>query len=258
MFEHVTVKQLTPDVWLLDEDHSASGYLVVGFSLALVIDTMCGKENLFDIVRTITQKPVIVVNTHGHGDHVGGNWAFENVYMNPVDLPLTDEMLSDPEFIEFCNANKVSFPPFKPIHGGDTIDLGGLTAEIIELPGHTPGCICVLLREERILFTGDGINRWLWMQLPHSLSLAQLVESLNKIEWVTQKADRILHGHNRDFDNISLFYTMRDCALELINQHGHEVSDADEPYEWFGGVDKKHPLKDKSGVICYSMDKLPE
>ena len=258
MFEHVTVTRMTPHVWLFDEDHGATGYLVVGSSLAMVIDTMCGKENLMDIVRTITDLPVIVVNTHGHGDHIGGNWAFETAYMNRADLPVVQEMLDEPEMREFIEKEGLTFPEFNPIRGGDVFDLGGLTCEIIDLPGHTPGGICVLLKEERILFTGDGINRHLWMQLDHSLKLTELVESLNRIEWVTEKADRILHGHTQNFDDISLLRVLRDSALELINQKGREVTNADEPYKWFDGVDKQHPFTDKSGVICYRVDKLPE
>ena len=49
-------------------------------------------------------------------------------------------------------------PPFEPIRGGEVIDLGGLHLEVIELPGHTPGGILLLLKEDRILFTGDSIN----------------------------------------------------------------------------------------------------
>ncbi len=258
MFEHVTVKQMTPHVWLFDEDHGATGYLVVGSSLAMVIDTMCGKENLMDIVRTITDLPVIVVNTHGHGDHIGGNWAFETAYMNPADLPIVMDMLNDPDVKQSIENMGWTFPEFQPIRGGDVFDLGGLTCEIIDLPGHTPGGICVLLKEERILFTGDGINRWLWMQLEDSLPLSELVKNLNAIEWVTEKADRILHGHNQDFDDISLLRVLRDTALELVNQKDHEISDADKPYEWFGGVDKMHLMTDKMGCICYSTDKLPQ
>ena len=257
MFEHVTVTQKTDHVWLFDEDHSAAGYLVVGSSLAMVIDTMCGKENLYDIVRTITDLPVIVVNTHGHGDHIGGNWAFKTAYLNPADLPIVMEMLDEPEVKQLIEKEKLAFPEFLPICGGDVFDLGGLTCEIIDLPGHTPGGICVLLKEERILFTGDGINRHLWMQLDHSLKLTELVESLNKIEWVTEKADRILHGHTQKFEDISLLRVLKDSALELINQKDHEISDADKPYEWFGGVDKMHLMTDKMGCICYRLDKLP-
>ena len=45
-----------------------------------------------------------------------------------------------------------------PVFEGDLIDLGGRTLEIIHLPGHTPGSITVLDRENRCLIGGDPIQ----------------------------------------------------------------------------------------------------
>ena len=115
---------------------------------------------------------------------------------------------------------KVEMPPFKAINDGDAIDLGGLMLEVISLPGHTPGGICLLLKEKRILFTGDSINHHLWMQLKESLQLKTFLENLNRISWVTENADRILHGHAQDFDDISLFDDLRSGLKELIEIRG--------------------------------------
>ena len=48
--------------------------------------------------------------------------------------------------------------------------------EIYELPGHTPGGIVLLLREDRILFTGDSVNHHLWMQLEGCAPLDEFVK----------------------------------------------------------------------------------
>ena len=96
----------------------------------------------------------------------------------------------------------------------------GLTLEVISLPGHTPGEICLLLKEKRILFTGDSINHHLWMQLEESLPLRIFLENLNRISWVTEKADRILHGHAQGFDDISLFDELKSGIKELIETKG--------------------------------------
>ena len=74
------VKEIKPGIYLLDEGHAATGYLVVGDKKAAVIDTMCGENNLHDIVRGITDKPLVVINTHGHGDHICGNVFFDEAY----------------------------------------------------------------------------------------------------------------------------------------------------------------------------------
>ena len=64
MFERIKVNRMNDHVYLMDDAKESTGYLVVGSKKALVIDTMNGYENVYDVVRTITELPVIVVNTH--------------------------------------------------------------------------------------------------------------------------------------------------------------------------------------------------
>ena len=106
-------------------------------------------------------------------------------------------------------------PPFKTVKEGDVIDIGGRTLEVFALPGHTPGSIVLLLREDRILFTGDAINHHLWMQLDGCSSLNEYVKALDNIMFLEDRADLILHGHARDFDDISLMRCMRDGIKEI-------------------------------------------
>ena len=73
MEHELFVKQLRPDIYLMDEGHEATGYIVIGDEKVCVIDTMNGYNNLKDVVRNITDKPIIVINTHGHPDHIFGN-----------------------------------------------------------------------------------------------------------------------------------------------------------------------------------------
>lgn len=64
MFERIKVKQLNDHIFLMDDNGDATGYLLVGSKKALVIDTMNGYENVYDVVRTMTDLPLMVVNTH--------------------------------------------------------------------------------------------------------------------------------------------------------------------------------------------------
>ena len=68
--QQLYIKQLADDLYLMDEAHEATGYLVIGREKACVIDTMNGYCDLKKEVRKITDKPLIVVNTHGHPDHI--------------------------------------------------------------------------------------------------------------------------------------------------------------------------------------------
>jgi len=115
MFERIKVKKLNDHIYLLDDNGDATGYLVVGSKKALVIDTMNGYENVYDVVRTMTDLPLMVVNTHGHCDHIFGNVYFDEAYMNPDDNEVAKEHMAFSEFVERCKEHKLSMPPFKPI-----------------------------------------------------------------------------------------------------------------------------------------------
>ena len=169
------ITQLRPDIYLMDEAHEASGYIVVGGEKVCVIDTMNGYNDLHKAVREITDKPIVVVNTHGHPDHIFGNIYFEEAYMNPADNELAAQFVNIPEFAESCRKYGLSMPPFKPIKGGDLLDLGGKTLEVYEIPGHTRGSI--LLRKGAVEICGgktenDSPYKWFGgvdMQHPFAL-----------------------------------------------------------------------------------------
>ncbi len=253
MEKRIKVKQLTEHIYLLDDAGEATGYLVVGNDKALIIDTMNGYEDVKAVARTITELPLMVVNTHGHCDHIYGNVYFEEAYLHPADFALAEEHSSFPEFVEELEKHGLKMPPFREILDGAVIDLGGATVEVIHLPGHTLGGICLLYGEERVLFTGDGINCHLWMQLDHSLQLKELKANMEKISWVKDKADKILHGHTRDFEDISLFDELYKGVKDLVEHP--ELAETDADYNWFGGVAKQHVFGEGK-VICYSVDKL--
>jgi len=257
MEDRIKVKQLDDCIWLMDDDGKATGYLVCGREKAVVIDTMNGIADVHAVVRRITDLPLTVVNTHGHCDHIFGNIYFDcDCFLHPADTEVATRHMSFPAFENLCREKNLEMPPFMAIYDGDIIDLGGLTLEVVSIPGHTPGGICLLLREKRVLFTGDSINHHLWMQLDESLPLKTFLDNLNKISWVTEKADKILHGHARDYDDISLFDKLRSGIKEIIETKGEGGARSSSEYKWFGGIAKKYPFDDDGSVICYSDKKL--
>ncbi|MCI7740147.1 MAG: MBL fold metallo-hydrolase [Lachnospiraceae bacterium] len=181
MFERVKVVQINEHIWLLNDADEATGYLVVGKEKALIIDTMNGYEDVKAIAKTLMDLPLTVVNTHGHPDHIFGNVYFDEVYMHPDDWELARNYTKIPEFQKAVGQRNLKFPPLLPVKEGDIFDLGGVTLEVYHIPGHTPGGICLLDRENRILFTGDSIIEQTWMQMKESLPIPVFFESLNKI-----------------------------------------------------------------------------
>lgn len=244
-----TIRQINSHVWLLRDEHNDTCYLVTGKEKALLIDTMCGYVNVREMAESITLLPLLVANTHGHGDHIFGNVWFREAMLHPSDLPMTEEMLRDPEVCRIMKEQHVSMSAFRPIQNGDLIDLGNLTLEVIALPGHTPGSVCFLLREDRILFTGDAINRHLWMQLNDCLTLKAYAENIRSILWVKEKADIILHGHASGPEDISLTDKMLRGLTDIIAGN----TGADTPYQWHGGTARQHPF-DENSVIVYGSN----
>ena len=260
MDKELFIKEVRPGVYLLDEAHEATGYLVVGRERACVIDTMNGYTDLGKAVRDLTGKPLTVVNTHGHPDHIFGNVYFQEAYLHPADSALARSFTQHPEFLAACEKSGRTMPPFRDILPGEVIDLGGRTLEVVALPGHTPGGILLLLREDRILFTGDSVNHHLWMQLDGCLPLHAFVKELDNVMYLEDRADIILHGHARDADDISLLRCMRDGVKEICDGK----TENDQPYHWFGGTALQHPFacdpakryQQDDHVVCYRAENV--
>lgn len=260
MEKELYIHEVRPGIHLMDEAHEATGYLVLGKDRACVIDTMNGYCDVSRAVRDITDLPLTVVNTHGHPDHIFGNVYFDEAYLHPADRELARRFTENPDFLEACREYGLRMPPFRDILPGDVIDLGGRTLEVFALPGHTPGGILLLLREEGVLFTGDSVNHHLWMQIDGCMPLTAFAAELDKVMFLQERAEIILHGHGREWDDISLLQCMRDGVEEICQGK----TENDGPYRWFGGVARCHPFacrKDRhyqqqEHVICYRPDNI--
>src|SRR5580765_1025336 len=71
------VYRIRPGLFAIYEPHQQEeiiSYLIVGEKRALLFDTGMGISNIKKVVQELTKLPVIVLNSHTHDDHVGGNW----------------------------------------------------------------------------------------------------------------------------------------------------------------------------------------
>lgn len=126
--DQCTVKAINDHVWLMRDEHNDTCYLIAGQKKALVADTMSGFLNVREQAEKLTSLPFMVINTHGHGDHVLGNTAFEEAYLHPADQFMIDNLLQSPQYKAARKKQGIRMPEMKPVRGGDTFDLGGLTA----------------------------------------------------------------------------------------------------------------------------------
>ena len=166
--------------------------LIVGSHHALLFDTGYGFGSLKDVVRGITDKPVYVVNSHGHVDHACGNEQFGGAYIHELDMALarehngremrmaeleTAEVSVDFDLEAYLNQGTGALTA---IGEGHCFDLGGITLEVIHLPGHTAGSIGLWSPERKLLWVGDAMNCFVWLFLPEAQGLSIYIDSLRK------------------------------------------------------------------------------
>ena len=165
-------------------------FLLLGSHSALLIDTGCG---LFPIKPTIdsliADRKLVVVNTHAHWDHIGGNHEFNEIYIHedeanivakPVNLSLLID--SSKEIVSRYNRFSFSIPPaavIKTLKEGDIFDLGELTIKNIHTPGHSLGSIS-FFTDKGELFTGDTAHYGA-VFLPKKNKFPILISSLLKL-----------------------------------------------------------------------------
>ncbi len=141
-----TLIQYTPTLWAIDQG-MVRAFLILGEEKALLWDTGASACDLPALIRTVTDLPLVVVNSHGDGDHTANNGLFPEVYLHPDDAPLLRRFGPAPD-------NSIL-----PVEEGQVFALGGRDLEVIAIPGHTPGSICLLDRANRMLFSGDTVQR---------------------------------------------------------------------------------------------------
>lgn len=234
--EKTIVKPLRENLYLLEEDRFNTGYLLVGSRKAALIDTMMGEDDLSLIAARYTSLPVIVLNTHGHSDHIGGDVYFDRAYLNRADRPLVDALTEVPEVKDFLSKAGLSMPRFEDVREGDVFDLGGVCLESFALPGHTAGGMVFLDRASGFLFTGDSINRHTWMQLDHCLPMTEFYANLKSLKRIWPYVKHIAHGHARDPEPASLLEAHLNAVGEVVDG----MTDRDEDYTYFGGTVKAH------------------
>lgn len=140
-----TLNQISDGVYALEQGMVRS-FLILGEEKALLLDTGAEELDIMALIRTVTDKPVILVHTHGDGDHTAMDSAFPGLYAHPDEFPV---------ILRFRPELKARLIP---THEGDVFDLGGRSLKVIEAPGHTPGSICLLDEENKILFSGDTVS----------------------------------------------------------------------------------------------------
>jgi glyoxylase-like metal-dependent hydrolase (beta-lactamase superfamily II) len=127
-------------------------------SEAFLIDPAFPSETFLQRIKQLELKVKMIINTHGHADHIGGNLYFAKALNCPVAIHLADaEMLTNntKNFSTYMGFELNLSAPQVILHDGDELFLGSEKVKVIHTPGHTKGSICLLAG--KYLISGDTL-----------------------------------------------------------------------------------------------------
>ena len=237
-------EQITENSWQISSAEMTNSQLIVGREKALLFDTGYGYGPLYETVRALTTLPLILVNSHGHLDHINGNHQFEGpAYIHEKDAALAREHSSagkrklnvesarknvDRVTGEISDILPVGFdenayinaklPKFVFIKEGECFDLGGTVLEVLELPGHTKGSIGLWDAVGKNLYAGDAFGPFTWLFAKEASSLSVYRSSLKKA--YSLKPERIFGGHEERPITMETLETYIEVAENPDFEHG--------------------------------------
>ena len=196
-----------PGVTHITDIMGVSFTLVEGEDSALLLDAGYGLEDVAAYIGTLTGKPVELILSHGHHDHMLGARWFGHSLMDPADLEefklrsalpqrqsvqrqAAEKGLGVPE--DFLTAPVPVPLPLKYIDqigdfGFSVFDLGGREVWVIRVPGHTAGSVVLYVPDIQLLLTGDDWNPCTWMWFPCSLPAGQWRDNMMKLIALLEK-----------------------------------------------------------------------
>jgi len=222
------------DPWI-----SANIWHVQGRDRDVVIDTGLGITSLKrELASLFPHREPIAVVTHAHLDHLGSGHEFAECWAHELEPTEAEGQgtLSGPRLLDILGAQEVEFDapadpmitavpfadyevdaysltpvrPTRRLADGDTIDLGDRTLTVLHLPGHTPGSIGLLDRENGVLFTGDVIYDPIAI-LDDLIGSDSAAYEVSMRRLLTLDVDTVHTGHGESFD--------RNRLHELVHEY---------------------------------------
>ena len=280
------VQRLREGIFLIGEPMHVNSYLIVGSQRAVLFDTGMGIRNIRAEVEQLTDLPVLVVNSHYHFDHAGGNHLFDDIAIHelgvdrlrqgppdhwfPAYLNFVAEMLSQyqifrdidqawfqvlapemqmrnlPTDFDGPSWRTVTSVPTQLLKDGDELDLGDRTLRVVHTPGHTQDSICLIDALARVLFTGDTIDTGPIYAQYEDSSIDDFTKSTRRLCEFADQVDVLFSAHGARYQSYPELIVRLADAFEAVQNGGLEYFDTQ---DCFGTPSKEARFNDFSILV---------
>ena len=127
---------------------------------AVIVDPGGNAADIEAYISDNGLKPLAVVNTHGHFDHIGAISEITKRYGIPFYIHKDDEFLlsQGQKIVKMYGFGTMENPvPDKYIEDGEVLTFGSITIKVLHTPGHTPGGCCLYIEGADSVLTGDTL-----------------------------------------------------------------------------------------------------
>lgn len=193
MIEQQVLGMVSTNVWFLKNNETGE---------LLIIDPAAQADRIEQKVQMMGGKPVAVLLTHGHFDHIMAVEEVRKRWEIPVyALEKEKEVLESPQ--KNLSGSWINRPCTVKadywLRDGQEIDLAGFAIQVLHTPGHTEGSCCYYLEDEGVLFSGDtlfcgSVGR---TDMPTSSS-RQMQQSIARIMKEIPDETKVYPGHNEE------------------------------------------------------------
>lgn len=198
----VKVTRVAPGVYQLGVRRPSShSYLITGRHKNLLIDS--GLDTNFPALQAAirqvgikTSSIDLVINTHEHFDHIGGNKYLSSTSLIAASRFAAAKIMQEDEYVTMFKQGQVekSVVPHLWLENDTVIELGDFRLQVIYTPGHTSGCICIYEPDKKMLFSGDTVfAEGTLSAIAPSGSAGDYVDSLKRLAGL--RVDLLLPGH---------------------------------------------------------------
>lgn len=233
--EWFDVRPVAPGVTAIAEPFHLQcviSYLIEGSERAILLDTGMGVGDISTVVRGLTSKPVEVVNSHSHWDHIGANWRFDEIAIHEAEADWLPLGVSNDELRPWFGPDQLTAPPPLPfdldlfsippsvatrlLRGGETLDLGDRQLDVLHAPGHSPGGIVLVDEAAGWLYSTDVAYPSTLYAFGDEVDLEAYRRSLRMLAELASSLRGVSGSHDGIFMEPAMLVAMAD-ALDAID-----------------------------------------